>query len=139
MLREIGAPRLDEQRRLRRWFQDDYFDLYVWLNDAGHPIAFQLCYDRHRVEGAISWSHRSGYAHARVDDARMTPGMPSTPLLLTGSVAPYFRLYPRFLEAVHDWPERELRAFMLQHLRAYRRHLFGSRRTIRRPRRSEPR
>ncbi len=133
MLREIGQARQDNSRRRRRWFQDDYFDLYVWQDDTGIPVAFQLCYDRHDVEGAISWSGDRGYANARVDDGRMAAGVPSTPLLISAPPPPYFQVYQRFLDAVSDWPEPELRSFVSNHLQQYRHHLFGRRRTIRRP------
>lgn len=139
MLREIGRVRTDIQGRHRRWFQDDYFDLYVWQDDAGHPVALQLCYDRRHAEGAISWSPDGGYSHARVDDGRMAAGVPSTPLLVEGPPPPYFRIYRRFVDATHDWPETALRDFVSNHLRTYRRHLFGSRRAPRRLRNARAR
>lgn len=134
MLREIGGMRTDTHGRQRRWFQDDYFDLYVWQDDAGNPVAFQLCYDRRHAEGAISWSASAGYSHARVDDGRIAPGVASTPLLIDGPPPPYFRVYRRFLDATHAWSESTLTAFVVTHLRAYRQYLFGSRRKLRRPR-----
>lgn len=136
MLREIGQARKDGGSGSRRWFQDAYFDLYIWQDDGGKPIAFQLCYDRHRREGTIGWSAKTGYEHARVDDARMVAGPPKTPLLRAGPPPPYFRVYQRFLAAVQDWPESELAAFVLSHLRAFRGHLFGRRRPTRRPKAS---
>jgi hypothetical protein len=134
MLREIGSARPDACGRVRRWFQDDHFDLYVWHDDTGRLIAFQLCYDRHGAEGAISWSQATGYSHARVDDGRMAAGVPSTPLLIGGRPLPYFRVYQRFLEASGDWPEAELRSSILGRLQAYRAVLFGRRRPVRRRR-----
>ena len=138
-LREIGGARTDTHGRHRRWFQDDYFDLYIWQDAAGDPVAFQLCYDRRHDEGAISWSPAAGYSHARVDDGRIAPGIASTPILIDGPPPPYFRVYRRFLDATHEWPETTLGAFVLAHLRAYRQYLFGCRRTIRRPRTSRAR
>jgi hypothetical protein len=61
MLSEIGYVRQDSDRGLRRWLQDEYLDLFVWLDAARAPIAFQLCYERNRSEGAIPWNSRAGF------------------------------------------------------------------------------
>ena len=45
MLREIPGVRQDKPDLRRRWYQDEYFDLYTWHAQAGRPAAFQLCYD----------------------------------------------------------------------------------------------
>lgn len=134
-MREIGPVRQDSGRGSRRWFQDDYFDLFVWQDEAGKPVAFQLCYDRVRAEGAISWSAQAGFDHARVDaGAERTDlryGM--SPMLRPDGVPPYFRIYNRFLAATKDW-DPALREFMLARLREYRRALFGMHRMPRRRR-----
>jgi len=135
MLREIGSVRQDSPRGLRRWFQDDYFDLYVWQDAAGEPLAFQLCYDRHHDEGTIHWSQEAGYSHARVDHGRSAPGHAMTPVLRPAGPPPYFRVYRRFLAAAKDWEPR-LAAFISERLQEYRFELFGRRRPMRRSRRS---
>jgi hypothetical protein len=43
MLREQLA-RTPEGELHRRWFSDEFFDLYVWSGDAGEIARFQLCY-----------------------------------------------------------------------------------------------
>jgi hypothetical protein len=50
MLREITGVRQDDPGSSRHWFQDDYFDLFLWLTPAGRVSAFQLAYDRARQE-----------------------------------------------------------------------------------------
>jgi hypothetical protein len=133
-LREIGPVRQDSARGLRRWFQDDYFDLYVWQDHRGTPIAFQLCYDRGACEGAISWSAVAGFAHARVETGDVPYRHRGTPLLREAGLPPYFRIYNRFLEAA-DRFEPRLRAMVLDRLRDYRIELFGAPRKPRRKRR----
>jgi hypothetical protein len=130
-VREIGSIRQDSNRGFRRWFQDDYFDLFVWQDADGLPIAFQLCYERNRAEGAISWSAASGFGHARIDAGEQTRKHGMTPILRPDGKPPYFRIYHRFIDASTDW-EPALRAFVLERLRDYRRVLFG---VHRRPRR----
>ena len=132
MLREIGSGRPDGSRGLRRWFQDDYFDLYLWHDPSGVPIGLQLCYDRNRKQGAITWDSLSGFGHDRVDDGQPNPFSRMSPILLaTDSPPPYFRVYERFLAASADCPQA-VRDFAIDRLRAYRIALFG---TPRKPRR----
>jgi hypothetical protein len=133
-MREIGQVRQDGTGGRRRWFQDDYFDLYLWQDARGEPIAFQLCYARDRAEGAISWSAAEGYVHARVDAGRSVGlGPPMSPMLRPDGFPPYFRIYSRFVAAAPDL-EPELRTFLSDRLHEYRQELFGRRRAPRRPR-----
>ena len=131
MLREIGSGRQDGSRGLRRWFQDEYFDLYLWHDASGAPIGFQLCYDRNHKEGAITWDKLVGFGHDRVDGGQQSAKYPMTPILRADGAPPYFRIYDRFLAASADSPQA-VRDFAIDRLRAYRIALFG---TPRRPRR----
>src|SRR5262245_37573944 len=131
MLREIGSPRQDGIRGVRRWFQDEYFDLYLWHDTSGAPIGFQLCYDRTRKEGAITWDTRGGFGHDRVDDGEPSAFSSMTPILRADGTPPYFRIYDRFLAASIECPQ-SVRDFAIDRLRAYRIALFG---TPRKPRR----
>jgi hypothetical protein len=130
-VREIAAVRQDSGTGQRRWFQDDYFDLFLWQDRAGTPVAFQLCYARGGNEGAISWRETDGFSHARIDTGEHGPLTRRTPILLADGIPPYFRIYARFLAASRGW-DPQLHDFMLERLRAYRQMLFG---THRRPRR----
>jgi hypothetical protein len=58
MLREIEGI-ADEPRARRRWFHDDYFDLFVWETEDGDITLFQLCYGIAPSEKALVW-HRAG-------------------------------------------------------------------------------
>jgi len=133
MLREIGSIRQDSTRGARRWFQDDYFDLFVWQDAAGRTIAFQLCYDRNRGEGAISWSEDQGFTHARVDSGEQAQKHGMSPILRASGVVPYFRVYRRFIAASSGW-EPPLRDFLLGRLHDYRHIIYGRRRAPRRRR-----
>ena len=132
-VREIAAVRQDSGAGQRRWFQDEYFDLFLWQDGAGTPVAFQLCYGRGGKEGAISWRAAEGFSHARVETGEHGPLTRRTPILLADGIPAYFRIYGRFLAASCDWDPR-LRDFMLERLRAYRHLLFGTHRKPRRRR-----
>ena len=70
MLREIRGVRQDDPALNRRWFQDEYFDLWTWEAPDGALVAFQLCYDKRRDERALSWRRDHGFDHLRVDTGR---------------------------------------------------------------------
>jgi hypothetical protein len=55
MLREIPAVRQDRADLKRRWYQDDFFDLYTWHAADGTLLSFQLCYDVRGRERALTW------------------------------------------------------------------------------------
>ena len=125
MLRELGSGRQDGNQGTRRWFQDDDFDLYLWFDAAGAPHAFQLCYDRNRNEGAITWDQSGGFGHDRVDSGEQSPKRAMTPILRTDGAAPYFRIYNRFLAASTACPS-EVRDFVIARLHEYRLVLYGT-------------
>ena len=45
----------DEARLQRRWFHDDYFDLFVWQDERGALARFELCYGSGGEERALVW------------------------------------------------------------------------------------
>ena len=77
MLKEIHGVTDDPPAR-RRWFHDDFFDLFVWQT-AGEVTLFQLCYGLDSSDRALVWDKARGFFHdgppapeevvARFDDA----------------------------------------------------------------------
>ena len=62
VLREILGVLQDDPTSERRWFHDDYFDLFV--RQAGDElVAFELCYSIHSNERALVWRKGQGYFH----------------------------------------------------------------------------
>ena len=61
MLKEIIGVADDPPAR-RRWFHDDYFDLFVWQAD-GEVTLFELCYGPDSSERALVWDKRRGFFH----------------------------------------------------------------------------
>ena len=60
MMREILGV-TDEPDAHRRWFHDDYFDLFVWQTGGGEVVQFQLCYGIDSSERALVWHKRGGF------------------------------------------------------------------------------
>jgi len=51
----------DEADAHRRWFHDDYFDLFVWQAEGGEIVQFQLCYGIDSSELALVWHKDGGF------------------------------------------------------------------------------
>lgn len=60
MMKEILGV-ADEPRTRRRWFHDEYFDLFVWQTLSGELVSFQLCYGQTGSEQALVWNKESGF------------------------------------------------------------------------------
>lgn len=74
MLREIEGV-ADEPRTRRRWFHDDYFDLFVWQTENGDITQFQLCYGIAPNEQALVWHRAGGFFHDGAEpDSRAADG-----------------------------------------------------------------
>src|SRR3954451_10345902 len=61
MLKEILGV-ADDPPAKRRWFHDDYFDLFVWQAE-GEVTLFQLCYGADSRERALVWDKSRGLFH----------------------------------------------------------------------------
>ncbi len=55
---------------LRRWFADNDHDLIVWFDERDGICGFRFCYDKRRVEHAVTWLRAEGFSHDRVDHGR---------------------------------------------------------------------
>jgi hypothetical protein len=82
VLREIRGVLQDDASSRRRWFHDDYFDLFV-RQTGDELLAFELCYSIHRNERGLVWRRGQGFFHdggtsgsGDFIGARLTPGDP---------------------------------------------------------------
>lgn len=126
MLREIRPVKQNDPALTRRWFQSDYFDLFVWLANegdaAGQMVMFQLCYDLRRNERAVSWRKGTGFYHDGVDDGEGSgphgSGGNATPILVANGPYDAERVNARFLRESADLPP-ELRKQIIAGLHEY--------------------
>jgi hypothetical protein len=61
MLKEILGVADDPPAR-RRWFHDEFFDLFVW-QAGGEVTLFQLCYGVDSSDRALVWDKGRGFFH----------------------------------------------------------------------------
>jgi hypothetical protein len=118
MLREIESVRQEERELVRRWFQDDYFDLYLWEDGTGEVRAFQLCYDRSHRERSLRWSPKTGFLHEGVDRPETKPGRAMSAILVIDGELPVAAVSRRLLHASQELPS-PLRQFIFEKLGEY--------------------
>jgi hypothetical protein len=121
MLREMARVRQHDPLLRRRWFRDDYFDIFTWQTADGGFIGFQLCYDLPARERALSWHVSRGYAHERVDDGEAAPHKNRSPVMVAGGEMPLMAVLSAF-DARAARLEPGLRAFLRERLLAYAAH-----------------
>lgn len=88
MLAEIGRVRQDNRELRRRWFCDDYFDLFVWQLPDDRVTGFQLCYDLPAYERVLSWRQDVGFSHHRIDSGEQSPYKNMTPIMVADGELP---------------------------------------------------
>lgn len=114
MLREIVGVVQNDSQVEKRWFESEYFDLYVWQRENA-IVHMQLCYRRGREdESAVSWKEGLGLFHDGVDTRRRT----ESPLLESGGSFDAERVNARFLRESSGLPV-ELRKFVLAKLHEF--------------------
>src|SRR5262245_57379375 len=108
MLHEIVGL-ADEPPAKRRWFHDDYFDLFVWQTASGEVVRFQLCYGIHTSERALVWQHQGGFfldgTSGRYDPPaalleRFTTAAPTLPKIVRQTIAARLTEFSRIAEEV---------------------------------------
>jgi len=128
VLREITTVRQDAPGLRRRWFQDAYFDLFLWLQPDGELAAFQLSYDRSGDECLLAWHRDHGYRHYRVDSGEDGPFANMTPLLMVAGRFPKFRVVSEFdarSTRLDEGIRRGVRAKLVHYLPAARRQRWA--------------
>lgn len=119
MLQEVQATRQIPGERRRRWFRSADMDLIVWLDAAGAPDGFQLCYNRLTDEHAVTWDEVSGFSHMAVDDGE-GPDLPykATPILVADGAFPKDTVLARFTAQAEMLPA-DLRDYIATRLARY--------------------
>lgn len=107
-----GEPR-------RRWFSSPNLDLIVWFDQCESITGFELCYDKGRIEHAVRWKPRSGFAHMVVDDGESRPGKyKATPILRANGYFDATRIHAAFASECASVPT-EISTCVLQALESH--------------------
>src|SRR5262252_5240859 len=114
-LREITIVEQTDPSLRRRWFENDYFDLFTWQDSTGALTKFQLCYDVELNERALVWERSVGTYHDGVDHG---DGVGRTPILVNGGKFDSGTVVPRFERDSASLPS-EVRDFILAKMREH--------------------
>jgi hypothetical protein len=101
MLLEIKHVRQIPGEGYRRWFSDDYFDLYLWYNHDTID-GFQLCYNKNVKEHSITWQKGKGFLHNKIDDGETQPQDNKTPILIDDGTFDNKSVADRFIAESKD-------------------------------------
>ena len=101
MLREINLSRQDDPAIRKRWFEDGFFDLFLWFRTeeypAGAPFHMQLCYGKPAREKAVSWREGHGYFHDGVLSNQPGEVVAKSSILEAGGAFDFSNVNARFL------------------------------------------
>src|SRR5215813_9799779 len=120
MLREILIVAQANPSLKRRWFESDYFDLFVWQDLDGAFVRFQLCYDVELNERALVWSGSEGFYHDGVDhgDGGSGGSHGQAPIFVRDGKFDSGTVVPRFERESGEMPA-DVRDFVLAKMREH--------------------
>jgi hypothetical protein len=73
MLQEIENARQVPGEPRRRWFYSQSCELWLWFDDAGAVVGFQLSYDKLDRTRALTWKQPNQFFHTAVDTGEYHP------------------------------------------------------------------
>lgn len=118
MLREIANVHQQDAGLRRRWFCDDYFDIFVWEDADGAIVEFQLCYDRNRRERVLRWRRSTGFLHHAIDSGDASPLKKQSPIMVADGELPVASVVDKF-DAAGAGIEPRIRVFLREQVLAY--------------------
>ncbi len=118
MLREVLIVEQNNPSLKRRWFESDYFDLFIWQDLGGTLVGFQLCYDVELNERALVWSNPQGFYHDGVDHGDRGEGPGQAPILVRDGKFDSGTVVPRFEREAAQIPA-DVRDFVLAKMREH--------------------
>ena len=100
MLSEILYVKQERKEDKRRWFTDEYWDLFVWNRKDGSYSGFQLCYGKTDQQRALTWMDGGLPSHSGVSESSRTgsrAGNMAAPLLVSDGTLDVEHVTERFL------------------------------------------
>jgi hypothetical protein len=131
MFREITITKAaEDDGPKRRWYQSDYFDLYVFYFRHSERsdrfadrefVGLQLCYDIRRNQRTLEWKKETGFTHHAVskgDSDTLSDHGASASLMQQGGEFDSAKVIDRFMKESTSLPG-QVRNFVLHKLAEY--------------------
>jgi len=116
MLVEITGIEQQNGEPPRRWFSNTKLDLFVWYDESGTPLQFQLCFNKGNNEQALTWHRDAGLSRHAVDDGEGgIYRMKSSPVLTAAQAPEMGSLRRDFIDAGQKL-EHDLYEFVLSRI-----------------------
>ena len=137
MFREITVSKQANEGPKRRWYQSDYFDLFIFyfrhseradVKADREFVGMQLCYDIRRKQRTLEWKKDGGFSHHRVvkgGDTMADHGA-SAALLEQGGDFDAHSVVDRFVRESGSLPPI-IRQFVMQKLAEYAQQIGAGR------------
>ena len=138
MFREISVSKQANDGPKRRWYQSDYFDLFIFyfrhsaradVKADREFVGMQLCYDIRRKQRTLEWKKEGGFSHHKVVKGggdTMSDHGASAALLEQGGDFDAAPVVDRFMRESTTLPPI-IRQFVLQKLADYAQESVGTR------------
>jgi len=104
VLREITGVTQDAASSTRRWFHDDFFDLFVRQDRDGDIVALELCYGVGHAEHALVWKKELGHFHDGPDGHSLDAEALASRFARECGEVPH-RISTSVLRVIRDFPE----------------------------------
>ena len=137
MFREITVSKQANEGPKRRWYQSDYFDLFIFyfrhsaradVKADREFVGMQLCYDIRRKQRTLEWKKEGGFSHHKVVKGggdTMSDHGASASLLEPGGDFDAASVVDRFMRESTTLPPI-IRQFVLQKLADYAQESVGT-------------
>ena len=138
MFREITVSKQANEGPKRRWYQSEYFDLFIFyfrhseradVKADREFVGMQLCYDIRRKQRTLEWKKDGGFSHHRVvkgGDTMADHGA-SAALLEQGGDFDAYSVVDRFMRESSGSLPPIIRQFVLQKLAEYAQQIGAGR------------
>ena len=130
MFREINVSKQAESGPKRRWYQSDFFDLYVFYVRHSERadkyadrefVGMQLCYDIRHNQRTLEWKKEDGFSHHAVSKGggdTLSDHGASSALLRKGGTFDSAKVIDRFMQDSSTLPGL-VKTFVLKRLAEY--------------------
>jgi hypothetical protein len=95
---QIKDIKQEEDDSRREWYQNDYFDLFIWYDRLDTIYSFQLCYNKYAGEHSLIWKENKGFEHTSIDDGEKGGiGSKQTPIITRDGEFDYKGVIDKYL------------------------------------------
>ena len=82
LLREIHVSQSVEDGLTKRWFAHEDIDLFIWMDESGNLVSYQMSFDKNYAQKALAWDVMQGFSTLGVDEGARPGKHPGSPLLI---------------------------------------------------------